>query len=122
MNSIYNVFPKALLDGAISLKQFGILDLAWKSEDVFQIIEILKSIKEPILGGDVYRFEEDKLFQTYDSWYINNTGSHDYYLASYEVTLSYIEKYESMNDGHYVYSIITPVMKQWAACLRRTEL
>lgn len=122
MKAIYNILPKALLNSAIPLKEFGILDFAWNSTDIFQIIEIFESIKEPILGGDVYRFEEGKLFQTYDSWYLNNTNTPDFYLVSQKATQSYIKNYELKNAGHYVYSIVTPLMIQWAAWRRQMGL
>lgn len=102
----YDLLPQFILDNSISLKELGVFEYAWKSDDIKKIIEILDEKRIPILGGDVYKVENGKACQTYDSWYINISNEWDFYSKSYEKAMSYILNYEKKNKGKFIYSIV----------------
>lgn len=101
--------PITVISSAISLKELGITDLAWKWEDIHHVIEFLKKNGYAILGGDVYFIENNQIETTYDSWYINReTGKSwcDYIKESEKVTVDYINEYYSKNGGDFCYSLV----------------
>ncbi len=102
----YNILPKSIIDRSISLKEFGILELAWDVDDIKHIIDIFNASRIPILGGDVYRIINGKVCQTYDSWYINKSNEDDFYRKSNEKAMLYILNYEQRNEGQFVYTIV----------------
>lgn len=102
----YEIIPKSIMDKSISLKELGIFEFAWNLDNVQSIIEMFLEKKIPILGGDVYKIVDGKIYKTYDSWYINKSDEDDFYHKSYEKARSYILSYEERNEGQFVYAIV----------------
>ena len=102
----YEIIPKSIMDKSISLKEFGILEVAWNVDDVKSIIYMFEKKEIAILGGDVYKIIDGKVCKTYDSWYINKSNEDDFCHKSHETALSYILSYEERNDGKFVYAIV----------------
>lgn len=102
----YDMIPKSIMDKGVSLKKFGILEFAWSMDDIKKIIASFAEKKIPIVGGDAYKIIDDKLYQTYDSWYIDKSSEGDFYKISHKRTIAYILNYEERNEGQFMYSII----------------
>ena len=102
----YDMIPKSIMDKGVSLKNFGILEFAWSMDDIKKIIASFAEKKIPIVGGDAYKIIDDKLYQTYDSWYIDKSSEGDFYKISHKRTIAYILNYEERNEGQFMYSII----------------
>lgn len=102
----YNILSKSIIEQAVLLECFGIYEYAWKKEEIEKVLEFLKNRKIPVLGGDVYQLKDEKILQTYDSWYINNTASATFYLESYKKAKDYIDEYESINEGDFLYALV----------------
>lgn len=102
----YDLIPQSIMKEGKFLKEFGILEYAWTFNSIKEIICILNEKKIPILGGDVYKICNGKIYQTYDSWYINRSNEKFFYSKSYERTISYILDYEKRNEGCFIYSIV----------------
>ncbi|WP_404447374.1 immunity 40 family protein [Sutcliffiella horikoshii] len=103
------IFHPSVIESAISLKDLGINELAWKWEDVHIVIDYLVENKYAILGGDVYLLQGDEKIVTYDSWYLDrDTGTSwlDYVIKSKETADEYINSYHMKNGDNYCYSII----------------
>jgi len=104
-----NDFPAKLLDSAKSLKQLGILDVAWNWENAIMVIEFLSEYNYAILGGDVYRLNSGNLESTYDSWYQNKdmTKPRGQFIdETKSKAISYINQYHESNGDDFYYSVV----------------
>ena len=106
LNNKYSYIPKELLDVGYSLDSMGISEIAWKSQDALKIIEFLGNKGYPILGGDVYTLDKEKIESTYDSWYMNKSTTEDFVETSIKKAFEYIENYSISNGDKFIYSII----------------
>jgi hypothetical protein len=102
----YTCLPKELLNVGLSLEPIGIFEMAWKSQDALKVIDFLTSKGYAILGGDVYKQDENGIESTYDSWYINKTVSKSFIEESRVKSHEYIKEYSKNNGDCYLYSII----------------
>lgn len=104
-----NDFPTTFLNSAKSLKQLGILDIAWNWENAIMVIEYLSDHNYAILGGDVYRLNSGSLESTYDSWYQNKdiTKSREQFVeVAKRKAISYINQYHESNGDDFYYSVV----------------
>lgn len=102
-------FPKELIDMSKSLKNIGVLELAWNKENSIKVIDFLNENNYLILGGDVYKAIDGELNSTYDSWYFNkdkSKSSQELLHESRNRAIEYINKYHEMNGQDYYYSIV----------------
>ena len=88
----------------ISLKPLGLNEIAWKYEDILQLIDMIRAQNVPILGGDVYKMENGVIVPTYDSWYVN--GSQDTISNSWDRAEDYIRNYERSRPSNTLYVIL----------------
>ena len=102
----YTCLPKELLNVGQCLEPIGIFDMAWKSQDALKVIDFLTNKGYAILGGDVYKYDENGIESTYDSWFINKTISESFIEESRSKSHEYIKEYRKNNGDHYLYSII----------------
>ena len=65
--------------------------------------------KIDILGGDVYKIENETIKMTFDSWYMNKDSSEEFYQKSKLRALRYIEDYEKI----IVASLYIPLLFEW---------
>ena len=106
METITSVISKELLKKGISLLSLGINEYAWNKDNIKDIFEELSKRKIGILGGDVYKIENETIKMTFDSWYMNKDSSEEFYQKSKLRALSYIEDYEKNNCGEFIYTIV----------------
>lgn len=104
-----NGFPIKLLNVAKSLNHLGILDIAWDWESAIMVVEFLSDCNYAVLGGDVYRLNNDSLESTYDSWYLNKDMSksrEQFVEETKSKAISYINQYHEINGDDFYYSVV----------------
>ena len=106
MGDLSEVVPKELLERGINLEEIGICEYAWDKDTVQDVIKYLLQEKIPIYGGDVYISKDNKVELTYDNWYIDDDGSEDFYLKSYEKALKYITELEANTNTKNLYTVV----------------
>ena len=94
-----NIVPQDLLERGIRLREeLGFYEIAWKFDDVMEVLKITKSKDMVILAGDVYRLSGNKPIITGDGWYTNK-GDDD----AFEVAIRYITNYRARNGDDFAY-------------------
>ena len=94
-----NIVPQDLVERGIRLREeLGFYEIAWKFDDVMEVLKITKSKDMVILGGDVYRLSGNKPIITGDGWYTNK-GDDD----AFEVAIRYITNYRARNGDDFAY-------------------
>ncbi|AKB28472.1 hypothetical protein MSSIT_1753 [Methanosarcina siciliae T4/M] len=107
-------FPEILLEKAVDLKEIGIYNYAWKSDESIATVEFLANNGFIILGGDVFSLNNEVIESTGDSWYFESENIREKATIdeSKEQAVSYIEKYAKKNtDEEYIYSIVFEASK-----------
>ena len=65
-----NIVPRDLLERGIRLREeLGFYEIAWKFDDVMEVLKIARDKGMIILGGEVYRLSGNKPIITCNSWY-----------------------------------------------------
>ena len=94
-----NIVPQDLLERGIRLREeLGFYEIAWKFDDVMEVLKITKSKDMVILGGDVYRLSDNKPIITCDSWSIKSEDD-----DAFEVATQYITNYRARNGDDFIY-------------------
>ena len=94
-----NIVPQDLLERGIRLREeYGIYDIAWRFDDVMEVLKITRDKGMIILGGDVYRLSDNESIITYDCW---STKAEDD--DAFEVATQYITKYRARNGDDFIY-------------------
>ena len=84
------------LKGRYSLTAIGIDGFAFSKDEALKVAEEYCNSNKPILGGDVYLYENGHIEPTYANWYCERNSSetpYDYTIRSYHVTIDYISKF-----------------------------
>ena len=102
-----NIVPQDLLERGIRLREeLGFYEIAWKFDDVMEVLKIAKSKDMVIVGGDVYRLSGNKPIITYDSWSIKEGDDGD---DAFELAVRYITNYRARNGEDFAYCpVISP--------------
>lgn len=104
---LLGILPEELATVAIDLKDIlGINEVVWGADKSKKTIETLSQKGYVILGGDVYKTEDNKIKNTYDNWYYDEKNDGSDIDESRAIAIEYINKYEKVNNGNYLYSII----------------
>ena len=100
-----NIVPQDLLERGIRLREeLGFYDIAWRFDDVMEVLKIAKSKDMVILGGDVYRLSGDEPIITYDGWSIKAEDD-----DAFELAIEYITNYRARNGDDFAYCpVISP--------------
>ena len=100
-----NIVPQDLLERGIRLREeYGIDGIAWKFDDVIEVLKITRDRDMLIVGGDVYRLSDNKPIITYDSWSIKSEDD-----DAFEVAIEYITNYRARNGDDFAYCpVISP--------------
>ena len=94
-----NIVPQDLLERGIRLREeLGFYEIAWKFDDVMEVLKITRGKGMIILGGEVYRLSGNKPVITCDGWYTNK-GDDD----AFEVAIEYITNYRARNGDDFIY-------------------
>ena len=94
-----NIVPQDLLERGIRLREeYGIYDIAWRFDDVMEVLKITRDKGMIILGGEVYRLSGNEPIITYDCW---DTKAEDD--KAFEVAIEYITKYRARNGDDFSY-------------------
>nr|WP_314069984.1 Imm40 family immunity protein [uncultured Campylobacter sp.] len=94
-----NIVPQDLLERGINLREkLGSYYIAWRFDDVMEVLKITRGKGMIILGGDVCRLSGNKPIITYDSWYTNDGNDN-----AFEVAIEYITKYRARNGDDFIY-------------------
>ena len=94
-----NIVPQDLLERGIRLREeFGFYEIAWKFDDVMEVLKIARDRDMLIVGGDVYRLSGNKPIITYENWYTEEEDDN-----AFEVAIEYITKYRARNGDDFAY-------------------
>lgn len=75
----------------VSLESAGVNDRAFVPEDALSVLNILRDAGVPVVGGEVWKIDGDKLRMTNDIWEVDRSGCLDEY-AYLQKSLSLAEK------------------------------
>lgn len=79
-------------------------------ETALKAIDLLEDAKLIVLGGDVYRLNDNFYDPTYDNWYCeqdNDESSQHFSKRSIEIARRYISQYSDPLDGTIWYVLVT---------------
>ena len=94
-----NIVPQDLLERGINLREkLGFYEIAWKFDDVMEVLKITRGKGMIILGGEVYRLNGNEPIITYDCW---DTKAEDD--NAFEVAIEYITNYRARNGDDFAY-------------------
>ena len=94
-----NIVPQDLLERGIRLREkLGFYEIAWKFDDVMEVLKITRDKGMIILGGDVYRLSGNEPIITYDGWSTNRGVNN-----AFEVAIQYITNYRAKNGDDFAY-------------------
>ena len=100
---------KKIMRNSISLKKYGLNDLAWEKEDAQNLINEIMGDKIGILGGDVYKLTSTHLTSLSENWScesMEEESEEEYFFRSKSESLKYIENYPVHLGENIVFSII----------------
>ena len=92
---------------SISLESIGVDGIAYTKSEALRIADENYNSNIPILGGDVYLFNNGNILPTYDNWYCNRNDSetsYEHVVRSYQVACDYIKKYP--DNANIFFSIV----------------
>ena len=85
-------------------------EVALNKKNVLKAVELLEGSDVVILGGDVYKKEDDGYYRpTYDNWYYNMDGSLDKKenaQASHIVAMNYLSSYKENEASNIQYVLV----------------
>ena len=94
-----NIVPQDLLERGIRLREeLGFYEIAWKFDDVMEVLKIARDRDMLIVGGDVYRLSGNEPIITYDCWSIESEDD-----DAFEVATQYITNYRARNGDDFAY-------------------
>lgn len=93
--------PQEIQKKGISLQKIGTNDIGWTYLNALEVLEYLKNNYHTILGGDIYKKNENGYTLTYDNWYINESDCD----KSIQISKNYIDHYHERNGEEFIYTI-----------------
>ena len=94
-----NIVPQDLLQRGIRLREeLGFYNIAWRFDDVIEVLKITRDKGMIILGVDVYRLSGNEPVITYDGWYTEEEDDN-----AFEVAIQYITNYRAKNGDDFAY-------------------
>ncbi len=94
-----NIVPQDLLERGIRLREkLGFYSIAWKFDDVMEVLKIARDRDMLIVGGDAYRLSDNKPIITYDGWSIKSEDD-----DAFEMAIQYITNYRARNGDDFAY-------------------
>ena len=97
-----NIVSQDLLERGMHLREeYGIYGIAWRFDDVMEVLKITRGKGMIILGGDVYRLSGNEPIITYDNWYTEEEDD-----DAFEVATQYITNYRARNGDDFAYCLV----------------
>ena len=94
-----NIVPQDLLERGIRLREkLGSYYIAWRFDDVMEVLKITRDKGMIILGGEVCRLSGNEPIITYDNWYTEEEDD-----DAFEVAIEYITNYRARNGDDFAY-------------------
>ena len=94
-----NIVSQDLLERGINLREkLGFYEIAWKFDDVMEVLKITRDKGMIILGGDVYRLSGNEPVITYEGWSTSRGVNN-----AFEVAIKYITNYRAKNGDDFIY-------------------
>jgi hypothetical protein len=108
MSLVINTLPENLIREARDLRHIGIAEFAWEYDFILDVMRILNENDYVILGGDVYKIDEESeiISSTGDNWYFNKSHSEHDVIEGYKEAKEYVSNYEHRNGNCFCYSIV----------------
>lgn len=105
--------PERFIDSAYPLTSIDWTEIAWKYEDIIQMIAFYADNRFILLGGDVYKMDHSNISPTYDNWYYNLQKQQyvDDISISKDQAIAYIENYYKRNGDTYYYTLTVSPLK-----------
>jgi len=107
---ILKYLPKKMLSKALSLNSIGICNVAFRYRDITLLIDILRSHKICILGGDVVELATNNSpTLNYDNWATERgpgEAFEDLRERSYLETIKYIENYPKKEEENILFALV----------------
>ncbi len=101
-----------VLGSGFSLESLGIKNWALSRQKILQVLEQLRELQVPILGGDVYKLVNGVLRSTYDNWYcepLPNESLLDFVERSIDQAKQYIESYNVKKRNDIFFALVPEV-------------
>lgn len=80
-----------------------------RKQDTLAALDLLKSLKQVVLGGDVYIKQENKYVPAYANWHCDPEAGEDWdklVERSYDIAKNYISNYKEKPDEETFYLIV----------------
>ncbi|WFS63382.1 Imm40 family immunity protein [Pseudodesulfovibrio thermohalotolerans] len=93
-----------LLSAGTSLHEYGICNWAFNRRDAIVVLDGFKKLKIPVLGGDVYKFENGNPVSTYENWYCEQfeDESHEEFISrSILIATEFINRIDSKDNSSF---------------------
>lgn len=94
-------YKKLIESRGISLRSFGIADIALSRADAIYAVELLGNASIPILGGDVYFKKDTGIELAYANWHsdpFSGEDRHSFAARSCIETLNYIKSFPATEE------------------------
>lgn len=108
-NDIISIIQDNDISEYYSLKHLGIEGYAFPDHEALKIVQLCKLSLIPILGGDIYRFNDSIIEVLDDNWYYDRIPSESYYnyvQNSCNKSESYIRTYKNNSCDRTLFSFV----------------
>lgn len=109
METIKDILNDEFIKKSINLEKLGIKNFAWTYNDIIQLFNYLEEKEIFLLGGDVYKYSDNCVNLTYDSWFCNYGCS---YTESLNIARKYVSNYYNSNGNNYIYSLVIDLQSE----------
>ena len=99
-DNIIKVATEGKISKYFSLEEIGIDNCAFPYEQAILLVDVLRQLCVPILGGDVYMKSGSAIEITYDNWYSDkkeNERDSDFLRRSCDAAETFIKEYKRKN-------------------------
>jgi hypothetical protein len=102
-------YDQLLASRGVSLQQLGLADRALRHADALIAVEIVRQLRLPILGGDVYLVCDQRVELAYANWSCNPRDGEDgaYYVTrSCDEARRYIAAFPRQDDAEPIFVLV----------------
>ena len=102
-------YYQLLEDRGVSLEQLGLHELALRREDALAAIDLLEAAERPILGGDVFFIQGERVELAYANWSTSSKASEsvsDYVARCCRDSRKYITDFPHYEDRTPIFVLV----------------